>query len=166
MDLIQDAPIGQLLRYLTRNKVLLYAEERPDFRFPSAYNVKQDAHKEKHHHDRNACIATTRQEDTPESRNVDLEKTTSRGGTAEPDSDGSSGNVLAGVTTVHSQIDRIHSRPFTEERFEADIAAALQKTKSRPETIVPTKTADGIILVDWLVIINSLPLAIVLTARD
>lgn len=36
-DLIRDAPIGQIIRWVTRNRVLLYPEERPDFQCPSTY---------------------------------------------------------------------------------------------------------------------------------
>lgn len=36
-DLIRDAPIGQLIRYFTGNKVLLYPEEKPDYQCPSCY---------------------------------------------------------------------------------------------------------------------------------
>ncbi|KAK3112581.1 hypothetical protein LTR53_011002 [Teratosphaeriaceae sp. CCFEE 6253] len=36
-DLIRDAPIGQLLRYITGNKILLYPEEQPGYQCPSSY---------------------------------------------------------------------------------------------------------------------------------
>lgn len=36
-DLIREAPVGQFLRYLTGNRVLLYPEEKPDFVLPPAY---------------------------------------------------------------------------------------------------------------------------------
>ncbi|MCJ1246194.1 hypothetical protein MMC30_003399 [Trapelia coarctata] len=39
MDLIREAPLGQLLRYLTNNRVLLYPEERPDFVLPVTYQA-------------------------------------------------------------------------------------------------------------------------------
>jgi len=38
-DLIREAPLGQLLRYLTNNRVLLYPEERPGFVLPVAYQA-------------------------------------------------------------------------------------------------------------------------------
>ena len=37
MDLIREAPIGQFLRYITRERVLLYPEEKQDFVLPAAY---------------------------------------------------------------------------------------------------------------------------------
>jgi MFS transporter, DHA1 family, multidrug resistance protein len=36
-DLLRDAPLGQIIRYATGNRVLLYPEERPDFELPKSY---------------------------------------------------------------------------------------------------------------------------------
>ena len=36
-DLIRDAPMGQLIRYFTKNRLLKYPEERPDFQCPASY---------------------------------------------------------------------------------------------------------------------------------
>ncbi|KAK3071364.1 hypothetical protein LTR53_008769 [Teratosphaeriaceae sp. CCFEE 6253] len=36
-DLLRDAPIGQLLRYITGNKILLYPEEKPGYQCPASY---------------------------------------------------------------------------------------------------------------------------------
>ncbi|RMY52973.1 hypothetical protein D0863_14095 [Hortaea werneckii] len=36
-DLFRDAPIGQIIRYITGNRVLQYPEERPDFQCPHGY---------------------------------------------------------------------------------------------------------------------------------
>lgn len=36
-DLIRDAPIGQIIRYFTKNRVLLYPEEKADFQCPPDY---------------------------------------------------------------------------------------------------------------------------------
>ncbi|RMZ35758.1 hypothetical protein D0859_00023 [Hortaea werneckii] len=43
-DLFRDAPIGQIIRYVTGNRVLQYPEERPDFQCPHGYtsNDKTD----------------------------------------------------------------------------------------------------------------------------
>ena len=38
LDIIRDAPIGQIIRYVSGNRVLLYPEERPDFVCPKSYN--------------------------------------------------------------------------------------------------------------------------------
>ena len=36
-DLIRDAPIGQIIRYLTKNRMLQYPEEKPGFTLPLSY---------------------------------------------------------------------------------------------------------------------------------
>ncbi|KAI7720094.1 MFS general substrate transporter [Hortaea werneckii] len=36
-DLFRDAPIGQIIRYITGNRVLQYPEEKPDFQCPHGY---------------------------------------------------------------------------------------------------------------------------------
>ena len=36
-DLVRDAPIGQLIRWLTKNRVLRYPEEKADFTCPMGY---------------------------------------------------------------------------------------------------------------------------------
>lgn len=36
-EIIRDAPIGQIIRWITRNRVLRYPEEMPDFQLPEGY---------------------------------------------------------------------------------------------------------------------------------
>src|SRR6266480_3643903 len=40
--LIRDAPIGQILRFITRNKILRYPDEEADFHCPHYYTQHQD----------------------------------------------------------------------------------------------------------------------------
>ncbi|KAF4455947.1 hypothetical protein F53441_1814 [Fusarium austroafricanum] len=37
LDVVRDAPLGQLIRFVTRNRLLQYPEERPDFELPAAW---------------------------------------------------------------------------------------------------------------------------------
>lgn len=39
--LIRDSALGQLIRYVTKNKVLLYPEERSDFHCPLSYRSNE-----------------------------------------------------------------------------------------------------------------------------
>ena len=39
MDLIREAPIGQLIRYLSGNRVLLFPEEQPGYVLPPMYQA-------------------------------------------------------------------------------------------------------------------------------
>jgi MFS transporter, DHA1 family, multidrug resistance protein len=45
------------------------------------------------------------------------------------------------------QLTRSTTQPYTQERFDVEQAIAIEKTKSI--ALVPTKTSDGTILVDW-----------------
>lgn len=40
-DILRDAPLGQLLRYCTKNSVLQYPEECPDFKLPSTWEKRR-----------------------------------------------------------------------------------------------------------------------------
>jgi MFS transporter, DHA1 family, multidrug resistance protein len=42
-DLIRDAPFGQIIRYISGNRVLLYPEERPDFELPKSYTENDNS---------------------------------------------------------------------------------------------------------------------------
>lgn len=43
-DMIRDAPLGQLIRLITRNKFLQYPEEREGFQLPTNYRVPGTSH--------------------------------------------------------------------------------------------------------------------------
>jgi MFS transporter, DHA1 family, multidrug resistance protein len=42
-DIIREAPLGQLIRLITRNKFLKYPEEKPDFVCPNCYRNSESA---------------------------------------------------------------------------------------------------------------------------
>ena len=48
---------------------------------------------------------------------------------------------------AHSVLTRTSTAAYTRERFDVEQAIAAEKTKSI--AIAPTKTRDGVILVDW-----------------
>lgn len=48
---------------------------------------------------------------------------------------------------LHSILTRTSTTAYTRERFDVEQAIAAEKTKSI--AIAPTKTRDGVILVDW-----------------
>lgn len=51
------------------------------------------------------------------------------------------------LSEIHSVLTRTSTAAYTRERFEVEQAIAAEKTKSI--AIAPTKTTDGVILVDW-----------------
>lgn len=138
-DLIREAPIGQLLRFITRNKILKYPEELPGFLLPETYNIvlnTPNSHKlapsgseseqeEKNEKGVEGFPALQHHVTTRSIRSGDIEE-------------------QAALTRTKT---RESTRPYTEERLE--IEAELQAERTKSLAIVPQKTADGNILVDW-----------------
>lgn len=122
METIREAPFGQLLRWVTGNRVLQYPEEQPDFVFPTTYlDEKQDE----------------KQDD------VTVEEKSSSPSPPEPVHEG---GIHDGVEA--SRYDsRAQTAPFSHERFEIEAETAIERTLTRP--IEPQRTRDGVILVDW-----------------
>ncbi|KAH8804713.1 multidrug transporter [Xylogone sp. PMI_703] len=139
-DLIRDAPLGQLLRYITRNRILLYPEEKPGFELPDEWNtVLNSSEKEEHHRPRHVRgLSSSGSSETTAEPN-DLEKVDTEKLDPQRD-DLESGSV----TRTRS---RLETTPYTEERLEVEAELAIARTKSR--SLAPRKTADGNILVDW-----------------
>jgi len=146
-DLLREAPLGQLIRYVTRNKFLRYPEELPGFELPSTYNAilnsadspvtaTRNLTKEK---SRKSSESSSEDGIAPSNDNIDLEKTeTGQPGPYE-------GNAASlNLTRTKS---RLETTPYTEERLELEAELALERTQTKP--IVPQKTSDGNVLVDW-----------------
>lgn len=138
-DLIREAPIGQLLRFLTKNKVLKYPEEIPGFQLPESYRTILNAADSKD-------IASSRSdseqgeksakgvEDFPELQH----RVTTRSIR--------SGDIEAPTALTHIRT-REGTKPYTEERLEIEAELQVERTKSL--AIAPQTTSDGDILVDW-----------------
>lgn len=145
-DLLREAPLGQAIRWITRNKVLQYPEEKPGFELPAEYNaLLNSSPDEKSHHASRTASAATRERTRPSSRSsspsdltTDLEKAKT-----EPTPHDQDPATLQ-LTRTKS---RLETTPYTEERLEIEAELALERTQTKP--IAPTKTSDGTILVDW-----------------
>ncbi|OXV12129.1 hypothetical protein Egran_00110 [Elaphomyces granulatus] len=126
METIREAPFGQILRWMTGNRVLQYPEEHPDFVFPTTYlDEKQKVPVE----------------EKLEEDKADEEKSSSPS-PPEPHE----GGIHDGIEA--SRYDtRANTAPFSHERFEIEAETAVERTLSRP--IEPQRTKDGMILVDW-----------------
>ncbi|KAL9575983.1 MAG: hypothetical protein Q9212_007497, partial [Teloschistes hypoglaucus] len=134
-DIIRDAPIGQIIRFVTRNRVLQYPEEKPDFVLPEGYNTALNSSttlpvKEK---------KETSPSPSPSPSPLERKKTTDTVRSVNSRED-----VEAALTRTKSRQD---TEAWTESRLEIERELSLERTKSMP--IAPTKTADGNILVDW-----------------
>ncbi|KAL9029022.1 MAG: hypothetical protein Q9180_007080, partial [Flavoplaca navasiana] len=124
-DLIREAPIGQLIRFITRNKVLQYPEEKPGFQLPESYNAAL-----------NSSGASPSKEKPSDSE---------ASSTAEY-------NVPEPPQTLQREKSNVPAKArddleATGDGLQIDREPSLQRSKSVP--LAPTKTTDGNILVDW-----------------
>ena len=163
MEWFQESPLGQVVRLVTRNKVLLYQEEKPDFVLPwkKALEEEKQAATELEKETQQDPPAKPRTDNDNSSRHesvetptdeVDLEKQeTVRLPDLAPHATVASGGHGSSALSRHMTITRTKTResttPWTVDRMATEDREAIERKESR--IIVPQKTADGIILVDW-----------------
>ncbi|KAF3035916.1 hypothetical protein E8E12_003686 [Didymella heteroderae] len=155
--LIRDAPFGQIVRYITRNRVFQYPEERWDFQIPAAYT--QHANLEAKRLDSATSSAPVTEPEGPAVEEVifpDPETVLEKVETQSEDEHTSDLEQLQTIRTAHTartQISRVGTRTALSKSISrADLEqqfslASVERGPSRP--IVPEKTQDGTILVDW-----------------
>ncbi|KAL6913279.1 hypothetical protein ACHAPO_003045 [Fusarium lateritium] len=148
-DIIRDAPLGQLIRFVTRNKYLQYPEEKPDFKLPEAWDMVIN--------NPNAII----DENSTANNNGPLTGTalassasSTVAATEDPKAKGETDKETEDVERADSVPVRLHrsrspqeTQAYTIDRLEADEEHDVEKVKSIP--VVPKRTKDGHILVDW-----------------
>ncbi|KAF2029004.1 benomyl/methotrexate resistance protein [Setomelanomma holmii] len=157
--LFRDAPIGQIIRYATGNRYLLYPEERPDFEIPVSYN--------RHARPLPKRASTSTTEATPgiEPEGPPGEKVVypdpetilenEKGDTASEDEQTELEKIQTARTqhTIRTQISRVGTRTALQKSISrADLEqqfslASVERGPSRP--IAPEILDDGTILVDW-----------------
>jgi hypothetical protein len=152
-EIIREAPLGQIIRWVTRNRLLKYPEEMEGFELPATYNavLNSTTSQEK----RQAPRSTP-----PVSRQVTQEKTRRSSDSSESATANTASEELEKAETAQPgpyedpealNISRTRSRlstvPYSEERLEVEAELAIERTQTKP--IVPIKTADGVVLVDW-----------------
>jgi len=156
-DLIRDAPIGQLLRWATNNRILQYPEERADFQCPNSYQ---------HPGEKSRQIPMEQEVSQTEPEGPPVEEVVS----AEPEpvvekyeeeEEGEESELEKIKTaqtartsyTARTQISRVGTRTALQKSVtRADLEqqftlATIEVGPSRP--IEPEQLPDGTILVDW-----------------
>ncbi|KAL9130365.1 MAG: hypothetical protein Q9217_001423 [Psora testacea] len=134
-DLVREAPLGQLLRFITRNKILQYPEEEPGFELPVVYHTMLNSNGEKPPtHSRASSEAPAKHEDMPHLQHHITTRSVSAGD-------------LEAAASLKRTKTRESTMPYSDERLQVEAEMAIERTKSLP--IVPQKTSDGNILVDW-----------------
>jgi DHA1 family multidrug resistance protein-like MFS transporter len=150
--LIRDAPFGQIVRYLTNNRVLQYPEERPDFQVPASYT-----HHSRPEPKRLSTSSTFEPEHPPIEEVVypDPETVLEQVDTVSEDDrpDIEKIQTARSAHTARTQISRVGTRTALAKSISrADLEqqfslASIERGPSRP--IAPAKLEDGTILVDW-----------------
>ena len=147
-DFIRETLLGQIIRWATKNRCLLYLEEQPGFEIPESYLIQSQ---------REISIEKPEeisQQDCNVEKSIERDDSVSEQPREERD-------VVPVISRLNlewtSTLSQIVSRPdvskcTTREDLEtAYRAASLQRTIKRQPSrpIAPVKTADGTILVDW-----------------
>ncbi|KAK0808226.1 hypothetical protein LTR75_006290, partial [Friedmanniomyces endolithicus] len=160
MDAFRDSAVGQIIRYISADKVLLYPEEKADFSWPPLDHLLSTGSEKAHTEPSTRRPQRSR---SPESR-TDGEQTTNLeaddGEKSERKEDVTPSRRSSLSTTPDTddpssqatpkELSRTPSRPYTPKPN--DIERALSHTSRRTthsNVLAPTKTADGIILVEW-----------------
>ncbi|KAF2841587.1 MFS general substrate transporter [Patellaria atrata CBS 101060] len=149
-DLIRDAPIGQIIRWITKNKVLQYPEEKDDWECPPSYQKGGSGDSTP---GQTAAPPTTEKSvERKRLNNKEVEQ-------PESDNDSQLDEVgLAKLETIRSNghrnsLSRVGSTEAIEKaRTQADLERALsdgQMERGPSIAITPTRLDDGTILVDW-----------------
>lgn len=165
-DLIRDAPIGQLIRLITRGKVLRYPEEEPRFQCPNCYAHSQSSIADTQHES-----VSTDDANPEKSDNLEKTQTTERqvahspSGTAsledyetprpteKPDASRLGLQMTSTSRSQGANLDRVASRNALQQyatRSDLERAfteATLERGPTQP--VQPEKLEDGTILVDW-----------------
>ncbi|KUJ17062.1 multidrug transporter [Mollisia scopiformis] len=155
-DILREAPLGQIIRWATNNRVLKYPEEMDDFELPATYNaVLNSTSSEKKHtfpiasRTQSAATAPASRVRTRQSSQSSISETNDNSEdlekqeTVEPNPYDKDVEQLELSRTK----SRLETTPYTEERLEVEAVLALERTQTKP--IVPMKTADGNVLVEW-----------------
>jgi DHA1 family multidrug resistance protein-like MFS transporter len=161
-DIIRDAAIGQVIRWVTGKRYLRYPEERDDFKLPEPWVQLM-----------NGVPITSANTSTSDASTAAEDKET--GGILRTPSNGSNGSTARDQSPRPSRAPKLdeeqgtesgrrrssaaqqsvshehaqHSQwgDMTRHRHDEDEEHELEKVKSIP--IVPQTTKDGAILVDW-----------------
>jgi MFS transporter, DHA1 family, multidrug resistance protein len=142
-DLIRESPIGQVIRFVTRNKYLRYPEEIAGFQIPwegvanaSAEGKLADL-SDGSNHERDEKDGERAAEKDLEAEGLARRSTTRD--TLE--------TSLRATSTISRTKSREQTLPYSAERFQTELQEEAERQQSA--IIVPQKTSDGITLVDW-----------------
>ncbi|KAJ4006662.1 hypothetical protein NW752_010662 [Fusarium irregulare] len=148
-DVIRDAPLGQLIRFVTRNKYLQYPEEKPGFKLPESWDAvlnNPDAIiDETSGANNNTLLTGTALASSASSTVAATEDPKAKGETEKETEDVERADAVP--VRLHRSRSPQETQAYTIDRLEADEEHDVEKVKSIP--VVPKRTKDGHVLVDW-----------------
>ncbi|EXJ88928.1 hypothetical protein A1O3_01992 [Capronia epimyces CBS 606.96] len=141
-NVVQDSPLGQVIRFLSRNRVFAFPEDDPNFKIPW-----EDASVSEKEQEIEAGTDLSRAPSnlTPPATIATREDVEAQGLTTIATSHSAARSQIGIVAT--RTITRERTLPYSVERFEVEQAEAMERQQSM--VIAPQRTADGVILVDW-----------------
>jgi MFS transporter, DHA1 family, multidrug resistance protein len=145
--LLRDAPVGQLIRWATKGRLYPYPEEVAGFQCPSGYAEGKNV---------NGTSAEASQVASPNEKEVEedpIDETALRQAATAADIEAQS----TSSSSIAQQLSKAMTRPeMAKVTTRADLEQAYtnatkqESLKSAPSrAIIPEKTSDGVILVDW-----------------
>ena len=131
-DVLREAPLGQFIRFASGSRFLKYPEELPGFVMPSHYmNGSKDTVE-----DRTVTAGVTQEKASDQSGSLTPQQTRNAG----------SGEELESVSMSRTK-SRQYTTPYSLERAKTEKQIALDRSQSI--AVIPQRTSDGIVLVDW-----------------
>ena len=159
MHWLRESPLGQVIRFASRNRCLLYQEEKPEFVLPWQKAIEEDQSsmeldKVMHQISSGVQSSTLEPSERKESHrspieDAELEKqeTIEEPEVAQTMVQERSRQELSRHTTISRTVTREQTMPWSTERIRTEEREAVERQRSR--IIMPQKTNDGIVLVDW-----------------
>lgn len=166
--LLRDAPVGQVIRWVTGTKYFQYPEERADFQLPASYEgPNQKAHAQAQAKAQSVASPQSsstaavspealekRLEEEKASDESDAEREdmarhelTTAATAADPESHSLSDRTISKIMT-RASMSLVNTRADLEQAYtNATRQETLKNQPSRP--IEPQVTSDGVTLVDW-----------------
>jgi MFS transporter, DHA1 family, multidrug resistance protein len=147
-DILRDAPLGQVIRWATGNKFLRYPEEMPGFELPSTYTTLLNTSDKEYDAAASRTLSKQQTKSTRRSSSVDPSPTPAGNDLEKRDTEiQHPQDSDVGTLQLSRTKSRLETTPYTEDRLEIEAELAIERTQTRP--VVPQKTSDGTILVDW-----------------
>ena len=158
-DIIRESALGYVLSTATRGRLFVYTKNKPDFQLPATYvaAARDDAPEKKEApSDSDGAFEKSAPMDAdhiPDEPAVDLTRASTASTTTSSHSShlghGAPQESMRAISKAETHDQRLDLQKVVTTK---DLEKAVTAATARPEPtrpIIPTKTADGVVLVDW-----------------